>query len=137
LPPLGEGKVGGAFGTRSEGCVGCRYVERGEDFEGGWYKDSGSFRMHFNQTYAFGGESYEISNSVGLDHFGIYTIVMHQTSSIAPWTKTEFTDVDPDYFWWPLISLVIFGAVTVIGRLGWTYMVKEKPKNFDDLEAKF
>jgi hypothetical protein len=134
---LGETATNLNFTTKSGGCKECRYVGRRADFEEGYYKDSGSFRMHFNQTYTLDTKKYEISNSVGLDHFGIYTIVVQQTGSSSLWQKTEFTDVDPDYFWWPLITLVIIGAVTVVGRLGWTYLFKEKPKNFDDLETKF
>jgi hypothetical protein len=29
---------------------------------------------------------------------------VQQTGSSSLWQKTEFTDVDPDYFWWPLIT---------------------------------
>jgi len=72
-----------------------------------------------------------------LEHWGVYTGVYYQDS--GNWTLFHHTDIDSDYFWWPLITLGLIFLLVIGCRIGWILYNKKKEKKaeFEDLEKKF
>jgi len=74
---------------------------------------------------------------VSLDHWGVYTNVLFNNKEMGGVFK--FEDVEPDYFWWPLITLMIIGLLVIVVRISYNCFMKKRDdkKKFDDLEQKF
>lgn len=126
--------------TRSTGCINCRYLNRTvyeDDPDAKYYSDSGSFQQDFEIHYKVkDNDMVTIKDRVNLDHFGVYTNVFY--SKTASWVGNsglyEFEDIEPDYFWWPLITLGIIGLAVIFVRTSYVCYKDKKAKKQKELE---
>lgn len=93
--------------TISGGCKECRSTRRICDYtDSEFYIDSGSFAQNYTLvSLLLDGTTSVITKNIPLQHWGIYTNVIFNETGQSELQLYSFTDLESDYFWWPLITL--------------------------------
>lgn len=132
--------------TISAGCLNCKSIVR--DYEYAvqqYYSDSGSFDQNLNMTLKLknsktGDVIINIPAKISLENWGVYTNVAIADKD-SHYNIYMFVDADSDYYWLPLICLLMVILIVIGQKWIWAYCEKKQrgitDVSIEDLEAKF